>query len=310
MIRFLRIKLFSDYYKKLLLPSNGLDYNSIISIRPLESSFIFVLNDIFYNSSQSELITSVIEPHIKFEKNIEELYFSDAFFLWVLLFYSATNSDKIEYVLQCSNCLKENKISIDIQNLDVIYSKDNLNKIAFYSFKDYEIVYEYRKLKHNIYTSNLNANFDDKLNLIRNFLFQQILEIKKNSKSFSRNNLDELIKYEGVSFLSDFLSVLKKEPFGIQNNLNFKCHNCSSVNELTIIDSLNYSMTLLNDNHSIELTEKAIDSILSLTDSKLLTTSEALKIPYSNLFIIQNKIAQIIKKKTGEKSYFDNVDSL
>ena len=148
------------------------------------------------------------------------------------------------------------------------------------------------------------------MNLIRNFLFPQILEIKKNSKSFSRNHLDELIKYEGVSFLSDFLSVLKKEPFGIQNNLNFKCHNCSSVNELTIIDSLNYSMTLLNDNHSIELTEKAIDSILSLTDSKLLTTSEALKIPYSNLFIIQNKIAQIIKKKTGEKSYFDNVDSL
>lgn len=302
--------MFSDYYKKLLLPSNGLDYNSIISVRPLETSFLFVMNDIFYNSSQSELITTIIEPHLKFEKNIEELYFSDAFFLWILLFYSATNSNKIEYILNCSDCRKENKISIDIQNLDVVYSPENSSKIGSYKFKEYEIIYEYRKLKHNIYTCNLNANFDDRLNLIQNFLYPQIIEIRKNSKIYSKNLLPELIRYEGVSFLFDFLNVLKKEPFGIQNNLNFKCHNCSKLNELTIIDSLNYSMTLSADNHSIELTEKAIESIFSLTDSKLLSTSEALKVPYSNLFIIQNKIAQIIKRKTGDKSYLDDISEL
>lgn len=297
--------MFSQYYKKLLLPSNGLDYNPIISIRPLETSFVFAMNDIFYNSSQSELITAIIDPHLKFEKNTEELYFSDAFFLWILLFYSATNSDKIEYILQCFNCFKENKISIDIQNLDIIYADNSINKTAIFKFKDYEILYEYRKLKHNIYTSNLNANFNDKLNLIKHFLYPQILQINKNSKTYSKDHLDSLIRFEGVEFLSDFMKVLKNEPFGIQNNLNFKCHNCHKVNELTIIDSLNYSMTLSMENNSLELTEKALESIFSLTDSKLLSTSEALKIPYSNLFLTQNKIAQIIKKKTGDKNYFD-----
>lgn len=298
-----------SYYKSVQLPSNGLIYDSFIKIKNLETSFLFPLNDPFFSSSQTDLIQSVINNHIIINFNIEEMYFSDLFFLWVMLFYSALNSDKIEFKTKCSQCGMTQRIEIPIQDLDIKYRTDETKEFSIIDYEDISIIYEFRKIKHNILSNTLFLSDEsaDNIKYFCNYIKPQIIKIVKNDKEYSNEYLEKLINYKGTDLINILNDYIKHEPFGIQNNIFSSCSFCKKTEEILIIDPFSYSLSFEPDLNE-KLLKQAVETIILMSKSKYLTAAEICRIPYSNLALVQNVLAETIKKSSSSKDYLDNPD--
>jgi hypothetical protein len=83
-----------NFYKPILLPSNNIVYNSVIEIKEADISFLLKLKTSFLDSSENDLIYSIIKDYTNV-KDPKKLYYKDIQYIYYLfliqLFFTNLN---------------------------------------------------------------------------------------------------------------------------------------------------------------------------------------------------------------------------
>jgi hypothetical protein len=297
--------------KPLLLPSNGLFYDSFIAIKEPDLFFINQIQSSFYNSSETEFLYFIISKYTDF-KDPKSMLFNDAYFIWMYMF--SMLNDKNEYTKtksNCSFCNHENNVKTDISSSDLIKLEKNSLKYLTYENNDFIFTYEYRTIKHNIETGVIELDIQDKNNFIEilySYFAPQCINIynKKINKDYDSSFLKEALNTIRYKNLLDLFNTIKNEKWGLDNIFYFKCSNCFKNTPISIGDSFSYS--IYNANKTF-LNSK-IKDILYLASLKILSFEEILKIPLSEWNGVFDAVLQIQKEKSGVKNFLDEASDM
>jgi transposase-like protein len=296
--------------KPLLLPSNGLFYDSLISLKEPDLFLINQIQSSFYSSSETEFLYFIISRYTDF-KDPKTILFNDAYFIWMYIFNML--NDKNEHIMtksNCNFCKHENQVKTNLSSADLIKLEKNSNKYLTYENNDYIFTYEYRTLKHNIETGYMELDIEDKNNFIEilySYFYPQCINIyNKNTKTdYDSSFLKEALNTIRYKNLLDLFNSIKNEKWGLDNVFYFTCSNCFKDVNVSVGDSFSYSIFNIN-----KTTNSKMKDLIYLASLKILSFKEILNIPLSEWNNIYDAIVKIQKEKSGVKNFLDEVSDM
>jgi hypothetical protein len=294
-----------NYYKPILLPSNGIPYDPIIHIREPNVSLLLAMRTNFLSNSENDIMFSIIKKFSSIESP-ENLYYKDIQYVWFLFLSMLNNSNVINIPHVCLYCNNSITIEINTSELELKYADNDVfkNKI----FESNNFIFEFRKrlFKDNIITGLNNIGNEEILSNIVNFLKPQCIKIYYNNQEYDNDFLESALLEIGINDSSEIFNQLKKEEdWGLKSCFDHTCKKCKQSSEVLVSDPFRSSLYFAGiSNKKIEL----LDNLLSIASFKIVSLNELLELPISLFESTVNNLTKIIKKKYGSKDSFDYLD--
>ncbi len=284
-----------NYEKIVYLPSNGIEYDPIVYTKPLGLEFNLVLNDEKFSSSSLDFILSVIKKTIG--KEPHDFYIHDIFYLWIYIYTDNMNTNKYSFNDLCRFCNKENSIELNLSELKINYLNpisDKLNLVHNLNENSY-IKFRRRKAKDCLFfgIKELESRQNDKNELVLNYIYPQLTEIISEKKTIEKENwLDFINNQMNTKQINDLFSSLRKNSFGLENEVIFKCKHCQKENLTNnAFDDISYSVINFSKTNMKKF-EDSLRELLYISRLPIMTFEEALNLPLS----YNEYLANIIKE--------------
>ena len=87
-----------EFYKPILLPSNGLSYDANLNITQIKMSYVFAMSSAFFTNSSTELVYSFLRRFSDGNIDIQQMYWADAYYVWLYLLSDAFNLMNINVI--------------------------------------------------------------------------------------------------------------------------------------------------------------------------------------------------------------------
>lgn len=296
-----------NFYKPILLPSNGVPYDSLIHIKEPTISLLLYSRSNFLSNSESDLILSVLKKFTSIEKP-EELYYKDVQYIWFYFVNLLNNSNELNIPYTCYNCNNSLSLKVNMSELNLNYaSKDNFkNRIIKYN--DFTFEFRNRLFKDNIITGINNISNDNNVESIKNFLYPQCIKIIHESNEYDNDAFGDALLEIGSDNSLLLFDEIRKEDWGLQSHFVYRCKKCNLVDNVFISDPYRSSLYYSTDNDNKN--EELLETLITISSFKMLSFNELLDLPLSLWEPTVNKINKIVKKKYGSKNstgYFEHL---
>ena len=284
-----------NFYKPILLPSNNVVYDSIIEIKEADLSFLIGLKTLFLDSSENDLIYSIIKKYTNI-KDPKKIYYKDAQYIYFLFLSFLNKNDELLISNICENCNNNVKIKINLSEFKTKYATKEDFKDKEYKIKDFTFIFRNRLFEDNIKSGIINfENKEETLDNIINFLKPQCVKIIYQDNEFDNSSLKEALLEIGLTKTMTLFEELRSESWGIDSFFFYNCKNCKHKNKAYISDPYRSSSYYISENSFNDL--EILELVIQLSSFKVLTYSELLSIPISLWEPTTNYISEIIKKK-------------
>ena len=114
-----------NFYKPILLPSNGVPYNELIHLKEPTISLLLYSKSNFLAASENDLVLSILKEYTSI-KNPENFYYKDIQYIWFYFINLLNNNTQISVPHTCFNCNNSLTLKIDIAELDLKYASNEL----------------------------------------------------------------------------------------------------------------------------------------------------------------------------------------
>lgn len=333
----------NEYWRPVLLPSGGISYSRVVGVRPLRRDFSMIISDKFFNSSDTELICSVLSAHVK-GVNFLRLYFADAVFLWQLLLVTALDLQQDSYTQTCNFCEVVNNIDVNIGDIDIKYLNDRSSRTIKFAFTvdcddesdDYQIVdtmvagrpyviieFNRRKIVDNLLlgAEMFDIPKDDVDTATRNaiaLLRPQFVSIQRSDSPANRSNstksFEEFLHAIPMNSLMSLVERIRNEDMGIQNNLKYKCKDCGVSQNVIIVDPFSSSIYMGRDASIANKSLKDnIDNMMSTGMMGITSVEEMMSFPSHHAEMFDKSMKNFFSRKMqmthGAKSSMRELES-
>lgn len=292
------------YQRTIILPSNGLLYNNIISVTELRVDYFFILENNFYTSSDTEHFLSLFSQHVFIDIKYAELLYSDAFYIWSIILSGIEEFNKLEINSICKYCNEKNNIKISYADMDVkYYTKNNfpeLNKTIVIKLQnEISLIFNRRLLKHNLISGvNIIDLIND--NFISNDMVYEYLEPQLNciiykNETINSSELLDLIKNNTRLKNRDLIKFVSFDEFGLQQNFKYKCQKCAEEQSIDFMNPFNSSLYSFNKTKD-EIVKKLIEEVMFLVKFGNVSFDSVMSLPYSKFDNIYKGFNDVLKK--------------
>lgn len=306
------------FTKLLKLPSNGLEYDAFVELKPLTNAFFFAFQETQFKTNIAETKATLLKPYLSI--NPFEMWYADLLFVWEYVMSYTFEQTEITKKEFCRNCRQENEVAVANESLDIAYLEDKnpLSIVFDYNGSKMQVDYRRRKTIDNVRSSLDNFELQDALEDPTNYIkfFSKLFQYQITSITFDNNyytnpsekELFDLISYADaketlINLLYDKL--FKNNDFGILNNFNYICKHCNHHNDLLFFDPLSDSLYIKNAN-----AESSNMYHLEIVKEGFLTFSELMALPISMNKDFFEKCTKVLEKeselasgKTGYRNF-------
>ena len=285
----------------LYLPSGGLAYDPIIRFSPLTNEYVLFSSMPAHSNSFFEQVVQMIERYATLPVPTTQLLLSDFYFLYAQ-FYTIDLSgldDKYFVRNQC-HCGHENKILIafsDVKTNQFSKFSNSLTteKTILVTDMNVKITFRRRIVQDNIDFGYLNLYSDGEVfTIYKNYIASQIKTVLYNEQIVEPKEYMALLNEMNNAQISEIYTALLNfdNEIGIDNNIQYKCGKCGSVNTTQIFNNMQWA-TIRPFEDSTEDVKKIYRNYLSIARLPCFgSLSEVLNLP----LICQDNISEIIQK--------------
>jgi hypothetical protein len=302
------------YYSPLLLPSNGLEYNSIVYLKELTIGSVFIHYDSFYVNMEIGKIISILNKHFKHKEisDVADMYYGDVIYMWNYLCSRSFNVHEAQKPFQCENCKKEKLIKIPLKNIPINYLKEKKIEIEYKVNNDFSIFYRRRKIIDSVhFTFYTLEDKKEDFDYIYNYTKEQILYIKDNKKNkiIEKDNFKDFLNHIGIKLTYDFFKKIRLEDFSFDSDYVAICDQCQTKNQIKLIDPIDISFFHKGLEIDISQYQNIMETLMTISSLKYMSVTELLETPNSKFNIIIDAVKKIQDEKYGKNkgSYFDQV---
>lgn len=300
----------SSFVKPLLLPSNGLSYSPIFKVKQIDMRYIFAMASPFFASSSTELIYTFLNKYSEAEYDISEMYWADAYYVWLLLLADAFKMPFTKLAQLCTNCSTVNEVRINLEELDVTFIKQQKQQLLSYQVKKeghnpFTIKYERRKIVHNIQCGNYlleSENLSLKEQMIM-LMKPQLKYILIGGKKISNEKIwKDLFDEFTIKEIKKMLDKLAVSDFGFQSNMLFDCAECNHSNIVDLYSP--YSNSAYIEGNVIEEGKfhNIIDIAIMAQKSRVASYSEIMNMTPSELNLVISRANEVLSEGGGNKN--------
>lgn len=294
--------------KPILLPSNNIPYNGIIEIREPLVEFLVAIDGTFLNSSENDILYSLIKNYTSISNPLE-LYYKDAHFLWYYFLMLLNEKTTINQAFQCTKCSIEKNIIIDLTKININYATTESFQNYKFEENDWNIIFRKRKFKDNIESGSklINVNFDS-VEWIYSFIAPQYISGVFKNENIDSKDLYDLLLEIGLIQSQKILLQLRYEDWGMENSVFHFCSNCNTKNEIFLSDPYKSSMYSTSE---IQIKKsELLNTLVTISSTKTLTYKEMLQTPISLFDTIVEDIKKVLDKKysDGTSNYFEEFE--
>ena len=294
--------------KPLLLPSNNIPYEGIIEVKEPLIEFLIALNSGFLNSSENDILYSLIKNYTSI-KNPLDLYYKDAHFLWYYFLMLLNEKTTVGQSYECLNCKDTRNIIIDLASININYANDESFKYHEFSKKNWKLFFRKRKFKDNIESGSKLINIDfDSVEWIYNFIYPQIIIGDYEKENIDKKDLYDLLLEIGLLQSQEILLKLRYEDWGMDNSVFQFCSKCNTKNEIFLSDP--YKSSLYSTAELKEKKSELLNTLVTISSTKTITYNEILNTPISLFDSIVEDIKEVLDKKysDGTSNYLENYE--
>lgn len=306
----------NKFYKPIFLPSNGLTYSSILNVTPITMDYVFAIGEQFFNGSSTELLYSFIKKYSDELINIEDLYWVDAYYIWLYLLMVAFDMTSIETGQVCSNCDNIDKVKVNLSDLDLIINKNKQKFLSYHikkeGYRPTTIKYDRRRIRHNIQSGNKILSDvtikEDKKKLIRTLIEPQLEYILVDgAKLKNKKAWEDLFNSLTNKEIFNIFDKLQETDFGFASNIFYNCKSCKHQNKTNLyspyVNSI-YSNNRTEEDEKINKRniENVVNVAISLSKAKITTYSEVLNMTPKELAIVTDRASELLGTGNGSLS--------
>jgi hypothetical protein len=262
----------TSYSKYVYLPSGGgASYSPDCFLNMVNTSLnLLHVNANLYNT-EFEYVYQVLKNHC--DKNIEELYLFDFYYLWFVLKSNFIKKRTNEtFTSSCSKCSQEQKIGLDFENLIVRQNKNQ--KIEPLHFDNINKSFRPRMVTDNLRFPYLSMNARNVTEKIITYVWQQCIDDVP-LEYFQNIHLREIL--EVYIELSEYNKV-----FGIYDNLSFNCCKCETKNNFSIFNDFSFCAFSFGAGYGESDKLEFYKNILQILQTKIINTNDYFTIPYKD----------------------------
>lgn len=292
-----------NYYKPILLPSNGIPYDPIVYLKEPDVSLLLTLKTGFLKNSENDIIFSVIKKFTSI-KHPDKYYFKDIQYIWFLMLSYMNSSTIINVPYICMYCNNSVTLKVNTSELPLNYADKDVFKNKILNLSGFSFEFRKRFFKDNIITGLNNIGDDNILNNIANFLKPQCIKIYYDNKEFESDFLKDALLEIGINNSSDLFNELKNEDdWGLLSSFDHKCKKCNNTSKAYVTDPFKSSLYFSNveEDKKIEL----LETLITLSSFKMIQLKEFLNLPISLFEPTIKSLNKILKKKYGSKNSVD-----
>lgn len=288
-----------NFYKPLLLPSNNVPYDSVISVREPNVEFLLQLKTAFLDSSENELIFSLIKRYTNIEEP-KKLYYKDAQYLFYYFLTLINGDDEIKIPNVCYNCQDDVNLIVKLSDFKTNFAEKKDFELRLIKVNDFNIYFRNRLFCDNIITGMINLeNKGDQLKTIINFIKPQCVKIIYEGNEYSGDFIEDVLIEIGYQNSLDIFEELRSESWGIDSHFNYPCKKCKKENKVYLSDPFRSSFYFIKEKKRNNL--ELLENLLSVASFKVITFNEMLNIPISLWESTIKHVNKIIKKKYSTK---------
>lgn len=286
------------FEKLLILPSNGLEYNKFLYLKPLTIEYFLYTSELEESLSEIERMVNTLKKYIIFDLPITELYTDDLYFIWIN-FILQIIKDKYYVESKCQNqkCGHRNKISISIGDFTTThYEGYDVYKTINIPDKEIKLKYRRRKVKDNLGFSlkNLERENAIDINQIIEYVIPQIVELSVGNQIIDkfdyRDFFNSYLQHEDIDTI--FKEKFLKQDFGINTKLKYSCKKCNHENHSEIFSDFT-SSRIIEERDFTSNKEELYDMLLLTSKTPVITITELLNMPYIDYDIFMSKFKDI-----------------
>ena len=294
--------------KPILLPSNNIPYSGIIEIREPLVEFLIAIDGTFLNSSENDILYSLIKNYTSISNPLE-LYYKDTHFLWYYFLMLLNEKTTINQAFECSKCGIEKNIIIDLANISINYATEKSFENHQFDGSNWNILFRKRKFKDNIESGSklININFDS-VEWIYNFIAPQFISGNFGNEAINKKDLYDLLLEIGLIQSQNILLKLRYEDWGMEGSVFHFCSNCNTKNEIFLSDPYKSSMYSTSE---IQIKKsELLNTLITISSTKTLTYKEMLHTPISLFDPIVEDIKKVLDKKysDGTSNYLEEFE--
>jgi hypothetical protein len=295
-----------NFYKPLLLPSNNVPYDSIVSIKEPDVSFLLQLKTSFLDSSEIEMIYALIKKYTDIV-DPKKLYYKDAQYLFYYFFTIINSSDEIKIPSVCFKCDHDVDLLVNLSDFDTVFAKKEHFEIKKIKINGFEFYFRNRLFSDNIFTGMINLeNKNNQLKNIINFIKPQCMKVIYNDEEFSGEYIEDALIEIGYQNSLNVFEELRSEPWGIDSYFFYNCSKCGEKNKTYLSDPFRSSFYFSKEKSGGNL--ELLHSLLEISSFKIISFDDMLNIPLSLWESTVSHVNKIIKKKYSTKDSVGYLD--
>ena len=288
-----------NFYKPLLLPSNNVPYNSIVSVSEPKLELLLQLKTAFLDSSENELIFSLIKKYTNVE-DPKELYYKDAQYLFYYFLTLINGDDEMKIPNICYNCNDNVNLVVNLSDFKTNFAKKEDFEPRVISVNNFNIYFKNRLFADNIITGMINLeDKNDQLKMIINFIKPQCLKIIYQDKEYPGDFIEDVLIEIGYQNSLNIFEELRSEPWGIDSHFLYQCKKCNKDNKVYLSDPFRSSFYFFKEKKKNNL--ELLENLLSIASFKVIGFNEMLNMPISLWESTVKHVNKIIKKKYSKQ---------
>ena len=271
-------------------------------------SFLLKLKTSFLDSSENDLIYSIIKDYTNI-KDPTELYYKDTQYIYYLFLSMLNKNDEIILTNICYNCNQKINIKTNLSKFKTKYATKEDFEEKIFEFNDFTFFFRNRLFRDNIISGIINfENQEEDINGLINFLTPQCTKIKYQNKEYDNSFLKDAFLEIGLSNVIQILDKLKSESWGIDSYFFHECKKCNLENKIYLSDPYRSSYYFIPEK-DFKSNLEMLEIVIQISSFKILSYSELLSIPVNLWEPTIKYINDVIKKKYSGKNsagYLEN----
>ena len=288
-----------NFYKPLLLPSNNVPYDSIVSVKEPDVEFLLQLRTAFLDSSENEIIYSLIKKYTNIE-DPKNLYYKDAQYLFYFFLTMINGDDEMKVPNVCYNCDDDVNLVINISDFKTNFAKKEDFELRLITINGFNMYFRNRLFSDNIITGMINLEIkNDQLKTIINFIKPQCVKIIYDDKEYPGDFIEDVLIEIGYQNSLNIFEELRSESWGIDSHFLYECKKCKKENKVYLSDPFRSSFYFIKERKKDNL--ELLENLLSIASFKIITFNEMLNTPISLWESTVKHVNKIIKKKYSTK---------